>query len=159
MERILKLLDQNARFTNKEIAVMLGKTEEEVAAAVADFEKRGIIKGYKAVIDWEKSEREYVSALIEIKVIPQRDRGFEEIAARIVSFPEVESMYLMSGAFDFALTITGKTFQEVAMFVARKLAPIESVQSTATHFILKRYKDDGVTFSQEIEDERGNASL
>ena len=159
MERILKLLDQNARFTNKEIAVMLGKTEEEVAAAVADFEKKGIIKGYKAVIDWEKSEYEYVSALIEIKVIPQRDRGFEEIAARIVSFPEVESMYLMSGAFDFALTITGKTFQEVAMFVARKLAPIESVQSTATHFILKRYKDDGVTFSEEIEDERGNASL
>ena len=159
MEKILKLLDRNAHYTNKEMAVLLGITEQEVAAAIAEFEKKGVIKGYKAVIDWEKSGVDVVSAFIEIKVIPQRDRGFEEIAARIVSFPEVESMYLMSGAYDFALTITGKTFQEVAMFVARKLAPIESVQSTATHFILRRYKDNGVTFCGEIEDERGNASL
>lgn len=159
MERLLKVLNENCRLTVKDMAVMLGKTEEEIAAAVAEYEKSGVIKGYKAIIDWENTDREYVSAIIELKVTPKRDRGFDEIATRIGSFPEVKNIYLMSGGYDLILTLEGKTFQDIALFVAKKLAPLDTVQSTATHFVLKRYKEEGIAFYEDNEDERRIAAI
>ena len=117
-----------------------------------------MILGYKTIIDWDKTDREYVSALIEVKITPQRDRGFDRVAEQIYSYPEVQSLYLMSGGFDLAVLIEGKTMKEVAFFVAQKLAPIDGVLSTATHFVLRKYKDKGVIYGAEICDERGNCN-
>ena len=159
MNKLLKILENNARLTNKEIAVMLDKSEKEVEKDITLLEDTGILKGYKAIIDNDKAEVETVTALIEIKVQPKYGHGFNDVANRISQLEEVESIYLMSGGFDFAVMVNDKSFQEVAMFVANRLSPLEGVVSTATHFILKRYKEQGVIFSDEFKDDRGIVSL
>ena len=159
MDKILKLLEDDANLTSEQIAVMLSKEVGDVKKAIEKYEEDGVILGYKTIVDWDKTDREYVSALIEVKVTPQRDRGFDRIAEKIYNYPEVQSLYLMSGGFDFALIIEGKTMKEVAYFVAQKLAPIEFVTSTATHFVLKKYKDKGVVYGNTEKDERGNLPL
>ena len=159
MNKLLKILEENARLTNKEIAVMLDKSEEEVKKEIKLLEDTGILKGYKAIIDKDKADVETVTALIEIKVQPKYGHGFNDVANRISQLEEVESIYLMSGGFDFAVMVNDKSFQEVAMFVANRLSPLEGVVSTATHFILKRYKEQGLIFSDEFKDDRGIVSL
>lgn len=155
MDKLLKLLDTNARLTTAQLAAMLDRPEAEVAADIAALEKSGVIRAYKALIDWDKTPRELVTAIIELKVTPKRDSGFESIAETIMRFEEVESVYLMSGGYDLSVHVTGRTFQEVAMFVAKRLSTLDSVVSTATHFVLRRYKDSGVMFLGEEKDERG----
>ena len=156
MNTILRLLEEDGRLTPQQIALMCDKEEGDIRQMILDAEKEGVILGYKALIDWDKTDREYVSALIELKITPQRDRGFDRVAERIYNFPEVKSLYLMSGAYDLCLLIEGRTMKEVAYFVARKLAPIEDVISTATHFVLRKYKDKGVIYGPAVIDERGN---
>ena len=156
MDTILKLLESDGRLTPKEIATMLGVSAEEVAAAVAEYEKNGTIVGYKALVDWDKTDREIVSAVIELKVTPERDRGFDKIAEKLLNYPEITSICLMSGSYDIQLIIEGKTLREVAQFVAMKLAPMDCITSTATSFVLKKYKDKGVIYQSPEEDERGN---
>lgn len=153
-EKILKILCESARTTNAQIATMLGVTEDEVAAAIAEMEGDGIINGYTAAVNWEKLENNYVSAMIELRVTPQQNFGFDEIAQRIMEFEEVKSVYLMSGGFDLLVELRGTSFQEIALFVAKRLSPMESVVSTATHFLLTRYKEDGIPFVTEEEDRR-----
>ncbi len=159
IDKLLKLLADNAKLSDAQLATMLGAAEADVAAAIADLEKAGIIKGYKALIDWDKTDRNLVSARIEIKVIPKSNMGFEEIAYTISQFPEVETCYLMSGGYDLALTISGKTFKDIALFVAHRLAPLEPVQSTTTHFVLRKYKERGIMMVDDIKDEREVTSL
>ncbi len=154
MEKILTLLENDGRLTPKELAVMCGTTEEEIKNKIKGLEENGTILGYKALVDWDKTDREYVNAVIELKVAPQRDRGFDKIAEKIYNYPEVQSVHLMSGGYDLMLIIEGKTMKEVAYFVAYKLAPIEDVVSTATHFVLKKYKDKGVIYKAPAKDER-----
>ena len=154
MNRLLNLLDKNCRLTNEQLAVMLDTTAEKVAAAIETYETQGIIHGYKAAIDWDKTDREYVIARIEIKVIPMRDHGFDEIARTIYSYDEVETCYLMSGGYDLAVTVSGKNFKDIALFVSQKLAPIDAVQSTSTHFVLKKYKERGVLLAEKERDMR-----
>ncbi len=159
-ENILKLICENPRLTDKQIAVLLGITEAEVSKEISILEKEGVIHGYRAVIDWSKVDTvNKVTALIELKVVPRRDTGFDAIAEELISFPEVESVHLMSGAFDFAVYVTGRSFEDIALFVARRLSTIESVQSTATHFVLKRYKDSGLILAANEVDERGSDLL
>ena len=153
-EEILRLLEKNSRIDIKEIAILVGKTEAEVANEIAQMEKEGIIRGYYTLINWDNTNDERVSALIEVKVTPQRGIGFDKIAERISKFDEVKSVYLMSGGFDFTVIIEGKTMKSVAQFVAAKLAPLESVLSTSTHFVLKKYKDYGTVLDEEYKDER-----
>ena len=155
MERLLKLLDANARLTTAEIATMLCTTEDAVKAQMAELEKAGVVRGYKALIDWDRTDRKYVTALIELRVTPQRNYGFDDLAERIMKFEEVETVYLMSGGFDLMVIVNGCTFKDVAMFVAKRLSTLDSVVSTATHFVLRRYKDRGVLFLGEDVDERG----
>ncbi len=154
MKQILQLLEENARLTTEQMAVMCNLSEEEIKEKIKCLEDEGVILGYKALIDWDKTDREYVSAVIELKVAPQRDRGFDRIAEKIYNYPEVQSVHLMSGGYDLMLIIEGKTMREVAYFVAYKLAPIEDVISTATHFVLKKYKDKGVIYKMPEKDER-----
>ena len=156
MDRLLTILEDNASLTPEQIAVMLGKETGDIKNMIKQYEKDGVILGYKTMIDWDKTDREYVSALIEIKITPQKDRGFDRVAEKIYNFPEVQSLYLMSGGFDLAVLIEGRTMKEVAYFVARKLAPLEDVLSTATHFVLRKYKDKGVVYGPAVVDERGN---
>ncbi len=153
---ILKLLEQDGRLTAEQLALMCGKEVGDVKEQIEAYERDGVILGYKALVDWDKTDREYVSALIEIKITPQKDRGFDRVAEKIYNFPEVQSLYLMSGGFDLAVLIEGRTMKEVAYFVARKLAPLEDVLSTATHFVLRKYKDKGVVYGPAVIDERGN---
>ncbi len=155
MDKLLKLLDSNARLTNTQLAVMLGCSEKEVSDHIAEWERDGVIRGFKAIIDWERTDRAYVTALIELRVTPKRDLGFEGIAETIMRFEEVESVYLMSGGYDLAVIVSGQTFKDIAMFVAKRLSTLDSVLSTATHFVLRRYKDSGVLFLGEEKDERG----
>jgi DNA-binding Lrp family transcriptional regulator len=156
MDKILKALEDNATLTPEQLAVMMGKETGEIKNLIKKYEADGVILGYKAMIDWDKTDREYVTALIEVKMTPQRDRGFDRVAERIYSYPEVQSLYLMSGGYDLAVQIEGKTMKEVAYFVAQKLAPIEDVISTATHFVLRKYKDKGVIYGAPEVDLRGN---
>ena len=153
---VLELLEKDARLTPREIAVMLEKEEGDIKKMVAEMEKDGVVLGYRTIIDWDKTDKEYLSALIELKITPQRDRGFDRVAERIYNFPEVESLYLMSGGFDLCVIIEGKTMREVAYFVANKLAPMEDVVATATHFVLRKYKDKGIVYGPAKIDERGN---
>ena len=153
-EKILKAIDKNSKLSVKDLAIMLGATEEEVAQTIKELEDESIICGYPTLINWDKTESEKVTALIEVKVTPQRGQGFNKIAERIYKFEEVESVYLMSGGFDLTVIIDGKSMREVANFVSSKLAPMESVLSTATHFVLKKYKEHGIQLIQEKEDER-----
>ncbi len=156
MDKILTLLEKDGHLTPEQIAVMLKKETGDIKKAIAKYESEGVILGYQAMIDWDKTDREYTSAVIELKVVPQKDRGFDQVAAKIYQYPEVKSMYLMSGSYDLQLIIEGKTLKEVATFVAEKLAPMDAVTSTATHFVLRKYKDKGVIFETPEKDEREN---
>ena len=143
MEKLLKLLRDNARLSAKELSVMLNRSEEDVSKQITELENTGIIKGYKALIN-ETKINAGVSALIELKVTPKKEFGFQDIADRVMQFAEVESVYLMAGDYDLAVLVRGETMQDVAMFVAKRLSPLDSVISTATHFVLQKYKQDGV---------------
>jgi DNA-binding Lrp family transcriptional regulator len=154
MEEILEVLEKNGRITEEQIAVMLGKSVEDVKEAIRKMEADNIIVGYNTLVNWEKTDKESVTALIEVKVTPQRGEGFDKVAERIYRFPEVKACYLMSGGFDLTVIIEGRTMKEVAYFVAEKLAPLESVLSTATHFVLKKYKDKGTIFEEKPKDDR-----
>ncbi len=154
MDRLLTLLQQNARISTKQLAVMLETTEQEVIEQIEKYEADGIIKGYTAVINREKADKNYVAAIIELKVTPKTDFGFDEIAKKITEYDEVESVYLMSGGYDLAVIVTGQNFKDIAMFVAKRLSLLDSVVSTATHFLLTRYKDRGIIMSNEEKDER-----
>ncbi|MBE6588716.1 MAG: Lrp/AsnC family transcriptional regulator [Ruminococcaceae bacterium] len=158
-KKLLKLLNKDSRTPPENLAVMLGISEDEVRREVAELEAAGVIRGYKAVIDWDKLDSAYVSAIIELKVTPKAGLGFEDVAARVMKYPEVESVYLMSGVYDLNVVVKGKTFQEVAKFVAKELSTIESVTSTATHFVLRRYKELDVELLGEDRDERGSYLL
>lgn len=157
--KLLKLLSKNARYTVHELSVMSGISEDEVIAEVSAMEKEGLIRGYKAVIDWERLDSAKVSAIIELKVEPQPDVGFEQIAEEVKKYSEVESVYLMSGGYDLCVIVKGKTFQEVAMFVAKQLAPMKYVVSTATHFILRRYKELDIELIGDVKDDREKISF
>ena len=156
--KILKLLSVNARMDIDDIATVLDLSAGEVAGRISALEKNGVICGYKSVIDWEKVDTDSVSAIIELKVTPKAGYGFEEVAARVAKYPEVESVYLMSGAYDLNVVVKGKTFHEVSNFVSRELATIDSVTSTGTQFVMRRYKEYNVELLGD-EDERGNVSL
>ena len=158
MNAILELLEKDAKMSAEQIASSLGMKVEDVAAAIEEYEEKDIIAGYKTLIDWDKVGDESVTALIEIKVIPQRGQGFERIAERMSQYDEVESVYLMSGAYDIAVTVHGQSLREVACFVSDKIAPLEYVTITATHFVLKKFKDKGVMYTNtEKNQERGYA--
>ena len=152
---LLKLLNRNARYTNEELAVMLGSDAKTVAEQIAELEKEGVICGYKAVIDWDRLDDNNVSAIIELNVVPKADLGFEEVAEKVMSYHEVESVYLMSGVYDLNVVVKGKTLQDVARFVARELATIDSVTSTTTHFVMRRYKEMDVKLCDLSKDDRG----
>ena len=156
MDKLLNILEEDATLTAAQLATMLGKEEGDIKKMISAYEKDGVILGYKTIIDWDKTDREYVTALIEVKLMPQKDRGFDKIAEKIYNYPEVQSLYLMSGGYDLALFIEGKTMKEVAYFVAQKLAPIDSITSTATHFVLRKYKDKGIVYGGIEDDMRGN---
>lgn len=156
---ILRLLESDGRLSAEEIAVMLGAETEAVAKEIKKLQKENVICGYKAVVNWEKTDRKIVEALIELRVVPKPDFGFDEIANKIMNFPEVTDVYLMSGGFDLAVTVTGKSFQDIAYFVAGKISILESVVSTATHFVLKKYKNNDVIFGDSSLDERRDLSL
>lgn len=156
--KILEMLEADGRLTAKQIALMLDKEEGEIRDMIQKFEADGVILGYKAIVDWDKTDREYATALIELKVTPQYNRGFDAIAERIYNYPEVQSVYLMSGAYDLCVILEGKTIREVALFVAQRLAPLEAVLSTVTHFVLRKYKDKGVIYGPANFDERGNCN-
>ncbi len=156
MDKLLNLLEKDARLTPAQLAVMTERDEGDIKRAILEFEKSGTILGYQALVDWDKTDREYVSAIIELRITPQRDRGFDKVAEMIYTFPEVKSLYLMSGAYDLHVVLEGKTMREVASFVSDKLATIDSVLSTSTHFVLKKYKDKGVIYEAEETDGRGS---
>ena len=156
---LLKLLSQNARYTVEELAVMLATTPEAVAAEIDALQKAGIICGYKTVIDWEKVDDTSVSAIIELNVVPKADLGFEEVAEKVASYPEVEAVYLMSGGYDLNVVVKGKNLHSIARFVARELATIDSVTSTATHFVMRRYKEMDVKLCESEPDDRGTYLL
>jgi len=158
MDSLLELLKQNARLSNQELAVLLGKTENDVAVAIKDYETQGIIKGYSAIINEELACKDTVTAFIELKVSPKADHGYDELAKIVMSYKEVEGVSLMSGAYDLAVTINGTSLREIALFVAQRLATIDGVLSTATHFVLQRYKDKGIVLYGEEIDERGYVS-
>jgi DNA-binding Lrp family transcriptional regulator len=154
-EKILVLLERDSRLAAKEIAERLGFDEAAVAAEIDAMKQEQIICGFNTLINWDRTDKEYVTALIEVKVTPMRGMGFDKIAARIYRFDEVKAVYLMSGGFDLTVIIEGKTIKDVAYFVSDKLSPLESVLSTATHFVLKKYKDHGVIFEKGAKsDER-----
>ncbi|MBE6593563.1 MAG: Lrp/AsnC family transcriptional regulator [Ruminococcaceae bacterium] len=153
---ILKLLENDARLTPEQIAVMLDMDVNAVKEEISELEKDGTRLGYKAIIDWEKTDKESVSAMIEVKLTPQRDSGFDRVAEKIYNYPEVQSVQLMAGGYDLSVLIEGKTMKEVALFVSQKLATIDGVVGTATHFVLHKYKDKGVLYDATEIDERGN---
>ena len=152
--QILLYLEKHSRVELGELAVLLGTDEVTIANEMAAMEKEKIICGYHTLIDWDKAGSEYVNALIEVKVTPQRDKGFDETAERISNYPEVEAVYLISGGYDLMVLVEGKTIQEVSRFVSSKLAPIEDVVSTVTYFIMKKYKDHGTTMFEKKKSER-----
>lgn len=155
MNELLQILKQNARLTNAELAAMLGKTETEVSAEIQKLESSGVIRGYSVIIDEELADRDAVSAYIELKITPQPDCGFDELARLISSFEEVESVTLMSGGYDLGITISGRGLRDIASFVSQRLATLDGVLSTRTHFVLKRYKEKGIFVTDEMTDERG----
>ena len=152
--RILELLENDARLSARMIATMLEISEEEVSVAIAEMEADKIIIGYSAVINWEKVGADEVTAMIDVKVVPEREVGFNAAAERIYRFPEVTNVYLMSGTYDLAVMVQGKSIKDVAQFVSHKLSTLEAVQSTTTHFILKRYKQNHFIFDEVEEDKR-----
>ncbi len=153
-KQILGILEKNSRIDLKELAVLLGTTEAEIANEVAEMEKENIISGYHTLINWENTSEEKVTAMIEVMVTPQRGVGFDRIAERIYNFSEVKAIYLMSGGYDFLIMLEEKTMRAVSQFVSEKLATLEEVRGTATHFVLKKYKDHGAVLKEEKQDER-----
>ncbi len=153
-EKILTFIEKNSRVELKELAILLGMEEADVANELEAMEKEGVICGYHTLIDWDKVTTERVNALIEVRVTPQRGRGFDTIAERIYKYPEVEATYLISGGYDLLVSLEGKTLKEVSSFVSEKLSTLETVISTSTHFILKKYKDHGTILHEKKDDER-----
>lgn len=153
-KQILSYLEKNSKMDSKEIAILLGTEPDVVENEIRKMEEEKIICGYHTMIDWDKTSSEMVTALIEVRVTPQRGQGFDSIAKRIYKYPEVRSVYLISGGYDLMVILEGKTLKEVSQFVTDKLSTLDSVLSTATHFILKKYKDHGTIFDQKIKDER-----
>ena len=158
-KQILKYIEKKSKVDLKELAVLLGTDEVTVANEITDMEKEKIICGYHTLIDWDKAGVELVTALIEVRVTPQRNQGFDRIAERIYNYPEVNAVYLISGGYDLLVTLEGKTLKEVSQFVSEKLSPVDSVISTATHFILKKYKDHGTILVKKSESERMPVTL
>lgn len=156
MDKLLKLLSENSNLSSKELALMLNEPEEYITKQIQEYEESGIITGYRAVVDWSKVEDSGTKAVIELKVTPKRDTGFDEIADKLCSFEEVDSVSLMAGAFDFLVTVRAQNINDVAMFIANKLATLDTVVSTGTYFMLKTYKDSGVCFvcNDQEEDKR-----
>ena len=153
-EELLSIIEKNSRIDLKELAVLLGVSEVDVANEMQKLENEGVICGYHTLIDWEKTSTEKINALIEVRVTPQRGQGFDRIAERIYNYPEVKSVYLISGGYDLMVTLEEKSLKEISNFVSDKLSTQESILSTATHFILKKYKDHGTILSKKSEDER-----
>lgn len=153
-EEILRLIEKNSRIDLHELAILLGSDEVLIANEIAQMEKEHVICGYHTLINWDKTTDEKVSALIEVKVAPQRGMGFDKFAERIYNYPEVKALYLMSGDYDFSVAIDGRTMKDVAMFVSEKLSTIDGVLSTATHFVLKKYKDHGTALVSRPKSER-----
>ena len=153
-EQILTFLERNSKLDLKELSIMLGTSEAVIANEICEMEKEKIICGYHTLINWDKTSLEKVTALIEVRVTPQRNQGFERIAERIYNYPEVQSVYLISGGYDLMVILEGKTLREVSGFVSNKLSTLDTVISTATHFILKKYKDHGTILLSQEEDER-----
>lgn len=153
-EEILSIIENNSRIGLNELAIRLGREEIDVANELSKMEQEGVICGYHTLINWEKTDIEKVTALIEVKVTPQRGQGFDRIAARIYNYPEVRDVYLISGGFDLLVTLEEKSLKEIAKFVSEKLSTLDSILSTGTHFILKKYKDHGTIVDEKIEDER-----
>ena len=158
-EKILNVIERNSRIDIKELAVILGYSEIDVANELKAMEEEGVICGYHTLIDWEKTSIEKVSALIEVKVTPQRGQGFDSIAERIYNYPEVNAVYLISGGYDLLVSLEGKTLKEVSLFVSDKLSTLETVISTSTHFVLKKYKDHGTILGKKKVDERETITL
>ena len=153
-ERILELLDKDSKLTAKEIASLINEKEDDVAEAIKEMEDENIICGYNTLINWDKTDRELVTAILEVKVTPQRGNGFDKIAERIYQNKEVRSVYLMSGGYDFCVILEEKTLKEIAFFVSDKLSPIDAVISTSTHFVLKSYKDHGIVMERKGNEDK-----
>lgn len=151
---LLTILQEDCRLPLEKMAVMTGRSLEDVAQTISDMEKEGVILRYSPVINWDKTARDRVEAMIEVRVTPQRDQGFDAVAERIYRFDEVKTVYLMSGAYDLLLLVEARTLKELAYFVSTKLSTLETVTGTATHFVLKRYKSDGVVFEDKNRDKR-----
>lgn len=145
MDKLLKILSENSNLTTKELSLMLGEPEDYIVAQIKEYESAGVIRGYRAVVNWDEVPDSGVVALIELKVAPQLQKGFDEFAERVLGYDEVESVYLMAGGYDLLLTVKGQTIQDVSSFVAKQLAAMDGILSTATHFMLKRYKENGVS--------------
>ena len=156
---ILRMLENNSRIDLHDLAIMLGTDDSVVLQEIEQMEKEGVICGYPTLINWDKTSLDKVTALIEVSVTPQRGQGFEKLAERICNYPEVKSIYLMSGAFDFVVFLEGKTLKEVSMFVSTKLSTLEAVSGTATHFVLKKYKDHGMILMEKGESNRMKVTL
>lgn len=154
MEKILELLDNNSELTSEQLSVMIDKPVADVEKAIKEYKDKNIIVANKTVINWDKTDKEFVTALIELKVTPQRGEGFDKLADRIYQYPEVKSLYLMAGGYDLMVIIEGKTLKKVATFVSEKLATMECVTGTATHFVLKKYKDDSIILDEQQKDIR-----
>ncbi len=154
MDKLLRIISENSDYSVTELSHILGETEESISGRIRDYEKKGIIKGHRAIVDFENVEDAGVTAYIELKVTPLKEKGFDEIAETIMGFDEVASVYLMAGTYDLALIVKGDTIQDISSFVSRKLSALDGILSTATHFILKRYKDDGVILTDIPDDER-----
>lgn len=159
MDKILELLENDSTLTPQQLAVMIGRSVSDVENAIEQYKKDNVIVTNKTVINWEKTDKEFVTALIELKVIPQRGEGFDKISERIYQYPEVKSLYLMAGGYDLMVIIEGRTMREVSSFVSGKLATMECVTGTATHFVLKKYKDDDIIFGEPHQDMREVMSL
>ena len=159
MDKLLQILSGNARLETRKIAVMMGESEEAVKAQIAAYEKEGVIRGYKPLLDYDKIEDAPVEAIIEVRVSPQRNYGFDEIAHTLADYDEVQSVYLMSGAYDLQLRVVGHSYKDIALFVSQRLSVLDGVLSTATHFLLSRYKESGVIMGSVGIDERRNISL
>ena len=154
MDEILRVLEKDARTAPKEIAAIVNQSEGDVKKKIKEMEKKGIIRKYKTVVNWEMAGKEQVYAMIDVKVVPERDRGYDAVAERIMRFPEVRGLHLISGTYDLSVIVRGNNMKEVAYFVSDKVAPLEQVQGTVTHFILKRYKEDGDVLFGEGENKR-----
>lgn len=156
MDKLLKILSENSNLSTKELALMLDEPEQYIKEQIKEYENSGVITGYKALINREKVKEPGTTAIIELKVAPKKETGFDEIAEKVMRFEEVDTVYLMAGSFDLMVTVNGKSVSDVAMFVAKKLSTLDSVLSTSTHFLLKTYKESGVSFTsdEDVNDKR-----